>query len=111
MYDGKTFRSVSNSSSGDVSSETQFLYRQQGDLVWATYDGGSVCFGTLVAKADDEGRLDMRYQHLTTDGELKTGQCHSVPETLDDGRLRLRETWKWTSGEGESGESVIEEVR
>ena len=52
MYEGKTFRSVSNSASGDVSGETRFRYHQDGDLVWATYEGGSVRFGTLVAKAD-----------------------------------------------------------
>ena len=111
MYDGKTFRSVSNTSSGDVSSETRFHYHQEGELVWATYEGGAVRFGTLVAKAGDGGRLDMRYQHLTVDGELKTGHCTSVPETLSDGRLRLHESWRWTSGSGASGESVIEEVR
>lgn len=119
MYEGKTFRSVTNSASGDVSSETRFRYRQDGDLVWATYEGGAVRFGTLVAKADAEGRLDMRYQHLTVDGELKTGRCKSVPERLEDGRLRLRESWQWTSESPDdaprdsdvSGESVIEEVR
>lgn len=111
MYDGKTFRSVSNSSSGDVSSETAFRYHQQGKLVWGTYEGGSVCFGTLIAKMDDDGRLEMRYQHLSTDGELKTGECTSVPEELEDGRLRLHETWQWTCGSRATGSSVIEEVR
>jgi hypothetical protein len=110
MYDGKTFHTVSNSSSGDVSAETSFRYRQDGELVWATYEGGTVRFGTLVAKADVEGCLDMRYQHLTVDGELKTGRCTSMPEQLDDGRLRLHETWQWTSGNGDSGNSVVEEV-
>lgn len=110
MYDGKTFRSVSNSSSGDVSSETYFRYHQKGQLVWATYEGGSVQFGTLVAKVGEHGRLDMRYQHLSIDGELKTGECTSVPETLDDGRVRLHETWRWTCGSRDSGRSVIEEV-
>ena len=56
------------------------------------------------------GRLEMCYQHLTVDGELKTGRCASVPETLADGRLRLHESWQWTSGGRESGTSVIEEV-
>ena len=111
MYDGKTFRSVSNSSSGDVSSETTFRYHQKGRLVWATYEGGSVEFGTLVAKVDEDGRLDMRYQHLSIDGELKTGECTSQPEALEDGRLRLHETWRWTCGSRDTGSSVVEEAR
>jgi hypothetical protein len=96
MYDGKTFRSVSNSASGGVWSETRFRCRQDGELAWAAYEGGTVRFGALVAKADAGGRLDMRYQHLTVDGELKTGQCRSVPEELAHGRLGLYETWPWT---------------
>jgi hypothetical protein len=40
-----------------------------------------------------------------------TGTCISTPEILPDGRLRLHESWRWTSGDGSSGESAIEEVR
>jgi hypothetical protein len=52
----------------------------------------------------------MRYQHVNARGELMTGQCRSTPEVLPDGRLRLRESWQWTSGDGTSGESVVEEI-
>lgn len=110
-YDGKTFISVRNSDTGDVSEATLFHYHQDGDLVWATYEGGSVRFGSLVATADSSGRLDMRYQHLTTDGTLKTGECRSVPELLPDGRVRLHESWQWTSGGRERGESIVEELK
>jgi hypothetical protein len=109
-YDGKVFESVSNSASGDVSSETRFHYHQSGDLVWATYEGGAVRFGTLVARVEESDSLDVRYQHLTVEGELKTGICRSVPEVLEDGRLRLHESWRWTSGGEGSGRSIVEEV-
>lgn len=39
-----------------------------------------------------------------------TGRCHSVPEVLADGRIRLHEQWQWTSGNQSKGESVIEEI-
>jgi hypothetical protein len=52
----------------------------------------------------------MRYQHVNKQNELMTGRCHSVPERLPDGRLRMHESWQWTSGDNSSGESVIEEV-
>lgn len=110
-YDGKTFRSVSNSPGGEVDAETLFHYQQTGDLVWATYQGGSIRFGTLIALMDTDGCLDMRYQHVNDRGELMTGTCHSTPELLDDGRLRLHEEWTWTSGDRSSGQSVVEEVR
>lgn len=110
-YDGRVFVSVANSGSGEVGSGTRFHYHQVGDdLVWATYSGGAIRFGTLVATVQADGILDMRYQHVNEDGELMTGVCRSVPEVLADGRLRLHEEWRWTSGDGSSGSSVIEEI-
>jgi hypothetical protein len=110
-YDGRRFRSVSNSETGEVGAETLFEYHQRGGVVWATYEGGAIRFGTLIATVDEAGALDMRYHHVNAAGELMTGRCRSTPEVLPDGRLRLHERWQWTSGDGSSGESVIEEVR
>ena len=110
-YDGRLFSPVANTDNGEVSSSTVFHYRQRGNVVWATYEGGDISFGTLVAKVDEEGRLDMRYSHVNRNGELMTGRCESTPEALPDGRLRLHERWQWTSGDGSRGESIVEEVR
>ncbi len=108
-YDGRVFRSVANSDGGDVGPETIFHYFQRDEVVWATYEGGSVLFGTLVAKADSAGTLDMRYQHLTADGTFKTGRCRSRPEVLADGRVRVHEEWEWTGGVVGNGVSIVEE--
>lgn len=110
-YDNKRFTSVSNSETGEVDDETVFYYRQDGDIVWATYTGGAIAFGTLVATVDDAGCLDMRYSHVNRDGELMTGKCRSTPEVLPDRRIRLHEQWQWTSGDLSAGESIVEEVR
>jgi hypothetical protein len=110
-YDNRRFVSVANTGNGEVTSDTSFHYHQEDDLVWAIYRGGSVVFGTLIATVDPDGILDMRYQHLNRAGELMTGTCRSTPELLVDGRLRLRETWAWTSGDYSSGESIVEEIR
>ena len=67
-------------------------------------------FGTLLAKVDASGDLDMRYQHISVDGNFKSGRCHSRPESLADGRLRLHERWQWTDGAEGNGVSIIEEV-
>jgi len=76
----------------------------------ASYAGGDIRHGMLLARADCFGHLDMRYQHLNQNGQLLTGTCQTVPEVLPDGRLRLHETWQWTSGDFSRGESVLEEV-
>ena len=109
-YDGRDFRSMANSDGGDVDAETAFHYHQRDNIVWATYAGGSVVFGTLVATVDVDGNLDMRYHHVALDGSFKSGRCRSRPEILPDGRLRLHEEWQWTDGAAGAGSSVIEEV-
>lgn len=110
-YDGRIFRSVANSATGEVSAATTFYYHQKNEVVWAEYAGGAIVFGNLIAKIIDEtGALEMRYQHLNQNGELMTGKCFSVPELTRDGKLRLHEHWEWTSGDFSKGESVIEEV-
>ena len=109
-YDDRVFRSVANSDGGDVDGETTFNYHQRDNVVWATYAGGTVVLGTLVAKVDVHGNLDMRYQHVAADGTFKSGRCQSRPERLPDGRLRLHERWQWTDGAEGQGESIIEEV-
>ncbi|WPP48649.1 n-acetylglutamate synthase [Catalinimonas niigatensis] len=106
----KRFRSLSNSSSGDVDKETVFYYFQEGDIVWATYRGGAIRKGTLIARWLPEGQLEMRYQHLSKANEFKTGQCVSTPELQADGKLRMYEKWKWTSGDKSEGNSIIEEI-
>jgi hypothetical protein len=108
--DKRIFMSGENTPNGDASRDTRFHYYQRGERVWATYDGGRVRFGTLVAVGDDKGRLDMRYQHVDPDGNLRTGTCLAVPELLPDGRICLLEDWHWTNGDLSKGTSVVEEV-
>ena len=106
----RRFRALTNTDNGDVSHEARFHYRQEGSTVWATYAGGEILFGTMVGVARDDGTFDLRYQHVSEDGELRAGRCLSTPEVLADGRLRLHEAWEWTEGGRGSGASTVEEV-
>ena len=106
-YNGREFHPIANSAIGQVNGDTSFLYKQQGDLLTATYQGGLIRFGQIVGLVREDDSLDLCYQHLTEAGELRSGRCHSTPERLPDGRLRLHERWQWSDG-GE-GESTIEE--
>ena len=45
--DGLVFRVVSNSLEGEVTNDTVFHYRESDGVVWATYSGGNIRFGTL----------------------------------------------------------------
>ena len=105
--DGRLFTAVQNSESGEVSEQTVFSYHQKDNAIWAEYSGGSIVKGVLVGTMDDETQLHFSYQHINTDGEMRSGTCNSRPETVD-GKLKFYESWKWT--EGDEGTSVIEEI-
>ncbi|MGY0232569.1 hypothetical protein [Longispora urticae] len=104
--DGRVFRAVADVVGGDVGTDTVFEYHQDGDLVWASYSGGSIRLGHLVGTRDGD-TLDFRYSQLTTDGRTDAGHCLARVEALPDGRLRLHEEWRWESREG-SGTSIVE---
>ena len=110
-YNERRFRVTSNSASGESDGDTLFNYRQQGDLIWATYQGGSVRLGTLVGRVLGDGSLEFRYQHLNKEDQFRSGQCKSTLEILPDGRYRLHERWQWTDPPGDAGESIADEVR
>jgi cell division protein FtsI/penicillin-binding protein 2 len=109
-YNNKTFRSVSNSKNGQINNDTIFEYTQTGNIVTAVYQGGSIVKGFVIALADENGKLNMRYQHVNTQQQLMTGICISTPQLLPNGKIQLHEKWQWTCGDNSKGESVIEEV-
>ena len=110
-YDNRTFKAVHNTINAEVNDETVFQYQQEGNLVSAIYNGGTILFGQLIATVNDSGELDMRYHHLNIFGELKSGICFTRPEILPNGKIRLHERWKWTTGDDDSeGESILEEI-
>lgn len=107
--DGRWFVDVSPRRAGDVGEGTRFGYHEEADgTVWARYEGGRVRLGFLVGTRHGD-ELAFRYTHLTVDGDTATGHCSSTIEALDDGRLRLHETWEWDSRPGR-GTSKLEEA-
>lgn len=108
-YHNKIFRPVSNTENGETSGETVFVYQQTGNILTAGYSGGKILSGHLIGLVDDAGNIDMRYHQVNIQGEIMTGICKSRPEVLPDGRIRLHESWQWTSGDLSKGESVVEE--
>jgi hypothetical protein len=109
-YHNKKFRAIANSANGETSSDTIFHYKQEGNVVTASYSGGQIISGNLIALVDDNGCLNMRYHQVNKKGELMTGICFSTPEILPNGKIRLHEKWEWTSGDRSKGESVVEEI-
>ena len=109
-YNNKKFRTVVNSENGETNKETIFEYRQKGNILTSEYRGGHIVEGHLIGLVDPTGNINMSYHQINGKGELITGVCHSRPEVLSNGKIRLHEKWQWTSGNNSTGKSVIEEI-
>ena len=109
-YHNKQFKLVSNSSNGAISNRMVFHYFQEENIVTCSYSDEQVVKGQLIGIVNKEGVIDMRYHQIHNDGSIMTGKCTSVPELMENGKIRLHETWQWTSGDMSSGSSVLEEI-
>lgn len=109
-YNNKYFKPVQNSINGETTDQTIFYYKQSGSIVTANYQGGEILKGHLIGMVDPGGHINMRYHQVNTKGELMTGICLSTPEVLSNGKIRLHEEWKWTSGDCSKGNSIVEEI-
>ena len=109
-YGGRLFRPVKTSGASQIGDDTIFKYEQIEDMVTATYSGGNIRFGQIIGRVDEDGVLDMRYQHMDRSGALMTGHCKTTPEILPGGKLRLHESWRWTCGGCGEGQSILEEI-
>ncbi len=109
-YNGKRFRVKQNSDNGELSSDTIFEYAQQNNMVFCLYKGVTVQKGQLLGIVNSDGSINMAYQQINQKGELLTGTCISRPEVMKNGKIRLYESWKWTSGDYTEGSSILEEI-
>ena len=108
-YNNRVFRPVLNSENGETSGDTVFIYKQDGNILTSEYQGGKIKKGHLIGLVDMQGNINMRYHQVNGKGELMTGICHSRPEILPNGKIRLHEQWRLTSGDESEGESILEE--
>jgi hypothetical protein len=106
-YDGRRFRPVGEQGTADRVAE----YHQEGDLLWGRFVGGKARRGALTGTCGPDGTLDFAYCMVLDTGEVISGQCTSKPRVLDDGRIRLEETWQRFGAHESSGVSAIEEIR
>lgn len=103
-FNHKTFLLVSNTANGKVNTETLFRYRQEGNLVTADYSGGTIIYGKIIALLVDT-KLQMLYQCLTTQNELKAGKATANISFADNGKMKLQLNWEWLNDNHQTGTS------
>ena len=107
-YEGKKFRKVLDQAHRQAPVAE---YHQAGDLVWAEFAGGDVRRGSLAGTCDDKGVITFSYSMVLDRGEVVSGLSVNTPQFLDDGRVRLHESWERYGTHADSGVSYLEEVR
>ena len=108
-YNNRRFKVLENSENGETTKQMIFEYKQTGNILTSEYSGGKIIKGHLIGLVDENGNIDMRYHQINNKGEIMTGICKSKPEILENGKVRLNESWEWTSGDKSKGKTIIEE--
>jgi hypothetical protein len=103
-FDNKRFALIQNSANGEVNAETMFLFKQDKNLVTADYFGGTIRYGKIIAELNG-GQLNMLYQCLTTDHQLRAGKGIAEISLTDAGRIKLTVNWEWLTNANEKGKS------
>ncbi|GAA4890711.1 hypothetical protein GCM10023311_13730 [Flaviramulus aquimarinus] len=109
-YNNKIFKPVLTSRNSEVSISTIFEYKQNNNILTCSYSDHHIISGHLIGLVEDNGNINMQYHQINKKGELMTGICHSKPEIMPNGKIRLHESWQWTSGDKSKGTSVLEEI-
>lgn len=109
-YHNKKFKPIQTSDNSETSEATIFEYNQTGNILTSAYSGGKIKTGHLIGLVDQCGKIEICYHQVNLKGELMTGTCVSEPEIMSNGKIRLHETWEWTSGDYSKGNSILEEI-
>ncbi|WP_173912757.1 hypothetical protein [Acinetobacter sp. Marseille-Q1618] len=110
LLNNKIFMSLANTANGDVNAATRFYYTQNGKVITAKYEGGVVQIGSIIGQMLTDDSFEICYQHLTLTGELRTGQCKTKIELLENDVIKLVEDWQWLNGDLSTGHSELIEV-
>ena len=102
---------VANNAQGLSGSGTVFHYRVDGNAISSTYQGGRVRVGQQVGRATGPDTLELLFQCLTTEGEMRAGWSRGTVGVDATGRTTLAFVWGWLSGASGGGESsYVEQV-
>lgn len=105
----KKFALLENSDNGEVDATTIFEYQQKESLVTAEYYGGTIKYGKIIAHIKED-TLDMLYQCITVDNELKAGKALALITKTKQGKIKLSLDWEWLNENGDKGKSEYIEV-
>lgn len=105
----KKFITTENKS-GLSSNETIFHYFQNGNTITGKYKGGTILEGFIVGKKTSSNQVELLFQCLTEENELKVGESKGVISENKNGKLKLKFDWNWLNGDLSGGKSEYIEI-
>lgn len=109
-YNNRKFRVLQSSSNGEVSSDMIFHYKQDGEILTCEYSDNNILKGILLGLVAEDGTINMSYHQIHRDKSFSSGVCVSRSEILANGKIKLYESWNWTTGDCSKGESILIEI-
>lgn len=106
----RTFRALSNSGHGQSNSATEMQFTGDEDYITATYAGGGVRLGQVLARRSADDALDMHYHAGSTSGVIRAGHGRATFAADGQGRMRMFIEWQWLTGDHAPGHSEWVEV-
>ena len=108
-YNNRKFKVIGNSNVKDIGSNTIFEFCQNGNLIFGKYHGGEVKKGNFIAVMHGNGSMEKKFQHINQNGKLVSGSSVASPEILNNGVVRLKESWEFFPEV--TGSTIMEELR
>lgn len=106
----KRFRPVANSKEGEVNETTIFDYTEYNGIIRATYQGGTIQSGHILAQWQSDNRISMLYHCLTTANQLKAGKAIAILSKGSDGLMEMDLVWEWLEEGAGKGLSKYKEI-
>lgn len=100
-----------NNHEGLSSDETIFHYYEENDIITGQYKGGAILEGFVVGKRTGDHKIELLFQCITDEGELRTGESKGIISLHQDNKLGLKFDWKWLNGDLTGGKSEYIELK
>nr|WP_263323698.1 hypothetical protein [Neobacillus sp. Marseille-Q6967] len=109
-YHNKVFSCKNNKDNEDITIETLFFYKQNGEIVQAKYFGGNVKYGEIIGLVNEQGSLQGSFCHSTYTSQSYGGVCMFTPKRMEDTRVVLLVKWCGADGKNIESEWLMEEL-
>lgn len=109
QFHKKKFRVITNDGlDAEVTTDTEFNFFQNEELLYAEYKGGRVRYGEIFGLIENDS-IHFYYSQINLEGGKNQGSSIDHIKVLDNNRLQLIDRWKWKNKSGE-GLCILEEI-